>query len=435
MTHPAAGPASKEIRLAPHELIITKTDPTGHITYANRVFMRIAGYAEHELLGKPHNLIRHPDMPRGAYRLMWKTLQQGHEFFAVVKNHSKNGDYYWVLANVTPDYDLRGQLQGYYSVRRPPSQEAIAAIEPVYAQMRQIEASHNKANAPDASVAWLQQVLADKGVSYQDFILSLNAQVLQAPGWPHEPVPTQAPFLRTQLGWCIIGFNLLVAFSLLDSYLFPEIVGRVVDALLLAASIALSLLLWRHSGRIFGLLNTLHEQLGYASSGELHHRATGTRNLGEVGKLAWQLNDFLDLIETYFKEINTCFKAISAGDYSRRPLSQGLPGILASSLGSVNRAIQTMADNDGYIRRNRLSSQLAALNNPHLRKDLASNQSDLKTSARPWPTWPPSPRTPPTARASAWKPPSTCPATWTPSLTASAAWTPPAPRWPRNGRA
>ncbi|WP_374422808.1 PAS domain-containing protein [Chromobacterium sp.] len=182
MTHPAAGPASKEIRLAPHELIITKTDPTGHITYANRVFMRIAGYAEHELLGKPHNLIRHPDMPRGAYRLMWKTLQQGHEFFAVVKNHSKNGDYYWVLANVTPDYDLRGQLQGYYSVRRPPSQEAIAAIEPVYAQMRQIEASHNKANAPDASVAWLQQVLADKGVSYQDFILSLNAQVLQAPG-------------------------------------------------------------------------------------------------------------------------------------------------------------------------------------------------------------------------------------------------------------
>ncbi|AXT48898.1 MULTISPECIES: methyl-accepting chemotaxis protein [Chromobacterium] len=186
------------------------------------------------------------------------------------------------------------------------------------------------------------------------------------------------PFLRTQMGWCIIGFNLLVAFSLLDSYLFPEIVGHVVDALLLAASIALSLLLWRHSGRIFGLLNTLHEQLGYASSGELHHRATGTRNLGEVGKLAWQLNDFLDLIETYFKEINTCFKAISAGDYSRRPLSQGLPGILASSLGSVNRAIQTMADNDGYIRRNRLSSQLAALNNPHLRKDLASNQSDLE---------------------------------------------------------
>ena len=89
MTHPAAGPASKEIRLAPHELIITKTDPTGHITYANRVFMRIAGYAEHELLGKPHNLIRHPDMPRGAYRLMWKTLQQGHEFFAVVKTTAK----------------------------------------------------------------------------------------------------------------------------------------------------------------------------------------------------------------------------------------------------------------------------------------------------------------------------------------------------------
>ena len=319
-------------------------------------------------------------------------------------------------------------------MRRPPSQEAIAAIEPVYAQMRQIEASHNKANAPDASVAWLQQVLADKGVSYQDFILSLNAQVLQRRGGRMNQFQHK-PFLRTQLGWCIIGFNLLVAFSLLDSYLFPEIVGRVVDALLLAASIALSLLLWRHSGRIFGLLNTLHEQLGYASSGELHHRATGTRNLGEVGKLAWQLNDFLDLIETYFKEINTCFKAISAGDYSRRPLSQGLPGILASSLGSVNRAIQTMADNDGYIRRNRLSSQLAALNNPHLRKDLASNQSDLEDISQAMADVAAITQDTADGARVSLKPPSTCPATWTPSLTASAAWTPPAPRWPRNGRA
>jgi aerotaxis receptor len=173
---------SREVQLEDDELIVTKTDSTGHITYANRVFMQLAEYAESELLGKPHNLIRHPDMPRGVYRLMWKTLQAGREFFGVVKNYTASGNYYWVLANVTPDYDLRGQLQGYYSVRRPPSQEAINAIEPVYAQMRQIEASHNKASAPDASVAWLQQVLADKGVSYQDFILSLNAQVLQAPG-------------------------------------------------------------------------------------------------------------------------------------------------------------------------------------------------------------------------------------------------------------
>ncbi|WP_434632020.1 PAS domain-containing protein [Chromobacterium sp. CV08] len=172
----------REVQLAPHELIVTKTDPTGHITYANRVFMRIAGYAEQQLLGKPHNLIRHPDMPRGAYRLMWQTLQAGQEFFALVKNATADGNYYWVLANVTPDYDLKGKLQGYYSVRRPPSRAAIAAIEPIYAEMRKIEAAHGKAAAPDASRDWLLALLAEKGCAYQDFILELNRDVLRAKG-------------------------------------------------------------------------------------------------------------------------------------------------------------------------------------------------------------------------------------------------------------
>ncbi|OWY38003.1 aerotaxis receptor Aer [Xenophilus sp. AP218F] len=178
----ATGQHGREILLEPDELIITKTDPTGHITYANRVFMRIAGYAEHELLGKPHNLIRHPDMPRGAYRLMWQTLQAGQEFFAIVKNAAASGDYYWVLANVTPDYDVGGKLQGYYSVRRPPSRKAIAAIEPVYAEMRRIEAASGKAAAPDASRDWLLQQVAAMGLSYQAFILQLNADVLKAQG-------------------------------------------------------------------------------------------------------------------------------------------------------------------------------------------------------------------------------------------------------------
>ncbi|QEL57078.1 PAS domain-containing protein [Chromobacterium paludis] len=178
--HPT-GPG-REVQLAPNELIVSKTDPSGHITYANRVFMRISGYAEHQLLGKPHNIIRHPDMPRGAYRLMWQTLQGGHEFFALVKNATADGNYYWVLANVTPDYDLYGKLQGYYSVRRPPSRSAIAAIESIYAEMRKIEAAHGKAAAPDASRDWLLALLQEKGCSYQDFILGLNAEVLKAKG-------------------------------------------------------------------------------------------------------------------------------------------------------------------------------------------------------------------------------------------------------------
>ncbi|GGY13339.1 PAS domain-containing protein [Paludibacterium paludis] len=169
----ASGRRGKEIQLNPDELIVSKTDPTGHITYANRVFMRIAGYAEHELLGRPHNLIRHADMPRGVFRLMWKTLQGGGEFFGVVKNTTKHGDYYWVMANVTPDFDSAGQLQGYYSVRRRPSRQAIDTLSSLYARMLEVEASAGKARAPDASADWLAAHLAGQGLDYETFILRL----------------------------------------------------------------------------------------------------------------------------------------------------------------------------------------------------------------------------------------------------------------------
>lgn len=169
--HPSGG---QEILLAADDLIITKTDPTGHITYANRTFMRIAAFAEHELLGKPHNLIRHPDMPRGVYRLMWKTLQAGHEFFGLVKNYTSGGDFYWVFANITPDYTASHTLAGYYSVRRQPARSAIAAISPLYQQMRAIEARSGKADAPDASMQWLQQQVLASHSNYQQFALALQ---------------------------------------------------------------------------------------------------------------------------------------------------------------------------------------------------------------------------------------------------------------------
>ena len=171
-SHRSSG--GKEIQLATDDLIITKTDPSGHISYANRTFMRIAGYAEHELLGKPHNLIRHPDMPRGVYRLMWHTLQAGQEFFGLVKNYTAQGDYYWVFANITPDYTAQGTLAGYYSVRRQPTRAGIAAVIPLYQQMCAIEARSGKAAAPDASMQWLLAQLDEKQLSYQQFVLGLE---------------------------------------------------------------------------------------------------------------------------------------------------------------------------------------------------------------------------------------------------------------------
>lgn len=182
MSHPIRQHNGREVMLGPEELIITKTDPTGHITYANRVFMRIAGYGEEQLIGQPHNLIRHPDMPRGVYRMMWKTLQSGQEFFGIVKNYTSNGDFYWVFANITPDYGLDGSLQGYFSVRRQAARSAIGLVQPVYAEMCRIEAQHGKSEAPDVSMNWLLEQMRQQGTDYESFVLKINASAIQRQG-------------------------------------------------------------------------------------------------------------------------------------------------------------------------------------------------------------------------------------------------------------
>lgn len=179
---PRVAAQSREIELAHDDLIITKTDPKGMITYANRTFMRIAGYGESALLGQPHNIIRHPDMPRGVYRLLWKTIATGQEFFGVVKNYTAEGHYYWVLANITPDYDSQSGLKGYYSVRRKATKEAIQLMSTLYATMRQVETQSGQQSGPDTAVAWLQEEITRRGYShYEKFVLDINQGALYRP--------------------------------------------------------------------------------------------------------------------------------------------------------------------------------------------------------------------------------------------------------------
>ena len=166
-------PIPNEVRLADDEFIVSKTDVKGRITYCNRTFMRIAGYSEQELLHTQHNIVRHPDMPRGAFRLLWQTLEEGREFFGYVKNMSADGSFYWVFANVTPDYDSQGKLKGYFSVRRKPRESAIAIIEPIYREMLVAEQRGGSKNGPDDSNRLLQMKLEALNISYEQFILSL----------------------------------------------------------------------------------------------------------------------------------------------------------------------------------------------------------------------------------------------------------------------
>ncbi len=159
-----------EIKLRDDEIIISKTDPKGRFTYANRRFMQIAGYSEPELLGKHHNLIRHPDMPKGVFRLLWKTLQNKNEFFGYVKNATSYGGYYWVFANVTPDYKTDLTLAGYFSVRRRPNYKAIQQINEWYKKMLQIEANETPKRAAEVSLDWLKEQIRQQGCSYNELL-------------------------------------------------------------------------------------------------------------------------------------------------------------------------------------------------------------------------------------------------------------------------
>lgn len=156
-----------------NDFIVSKTDLKGRITYGNRIFMEFSGYSEKELVGVQHNIIRHPDMPRGVFKFLWDTIGQGKECCAYVKNLAKDGSFYWVFANVTPDYGRNGQCNGYFSVRRKPSKAGVDVMTDVYRAMLQEEQKAGPRDAMDASLGWLVNVLTQKGVSYEELILSL----------------------------------------------------------------------------------------------------------------------------------------------------------------------------------------------------------------------------------------------------------------------
>lgn len=163
------------------ELIVTKTDVKGRITYANDVFLRVSGYTESEMLGQPHSMIRHPDMPRCIFKLLWDTIEARQEIFAYVVNLAGDGAHYWVLAHVTPSLGAGGRLAGYHSNRRVPDRPALEEIRPLYAKLTATESGHARpADAIAASTEQFSQILADRGVSYEQFVWSLAGKRVAA---------------------------------------------------------------------------------------------------------------------------------------------------------------------------------------------------------------------------------------------------------------
>lgn len=172
-----ATPSGKERTFATHELIVSKTDPKGRLVYVNDVFLTVSGFTEPEVMGQPHSIIRHPDMPRCVFKLLWDTIASGKELFAYVNNMAKNGDNYWVLAHVTPSFG-EGGIIGYHSNRRVPEPAALETIKPIYKALLDEENRHADRKAGlDASWALLHKTVAGAGFdSYDRFVFAITPE-------------------------------------------------------------------------------------------------------------------------------------------------------------------------------------------------------------------------------------------------------------------
>ncbi|WP_435768735.1 PAS domain-containing protein [Nocardioides sp. SYSU DS0651] len=171
-------PTGVEKTFRPDQIIVSKTDLQGRLTYVNSLFVEISGYAEEDLLGQPHNVIRHPDMPRSVFRLLWDRISAGREIFAYVVNLSADGGHYWVLAHVTPTFDATGAIVGYHSNRRTADRASVASIRSLYARLSAEERRHPGAReATAAGAALLERELAEAGTTYDEFVWALSQEV------------------------------------------------------------------------------------------------------------------------------------------------------------------------------------------------------------------------------------------------------------------
>ncbi len=246
---------SQEYDFPGHELLMSTTDNKGVLTHCNAAFARVSGYSMDELMGQPHNLIRHPDMPPEAYKDLWATIGRGRNWTGLVKNRRKNGDYYWVRANVTPMM-VDGKPSGYMSVRVKPTRAEVAAAEALY-----------------------RQIHAERGQGRGSVLL--HAGRVRRPGW------------RNQLGKCgRVGLTqrlALLLLPLLAAALAPPLLGWTGAGVLAGQALALlgfaALLLWRFQCGVAQPLADIERLMTEIAGCDLTHPQAAPAGDGPVDRL------------------------------------------------------------------------------------------------------------------------------------------------------
>lgn len=190
----------EEVQWDKTKTIVSKTDVFGTILYANDVFSNTCEYSTIELVGEPHNIIRHPDMPKVAFKVLWDALKKGENFHAIVKNLTRTGRYYWVITDFTIDKDENGKTIGYTARRKAVPDGVVKKIEPIYKTLLDIE----KLKGEKASEMYFDAYLKEEvGKTYNEFVVDLFNEELSKE--EAEKVKNETNPLKKGLNWFFFG--------------------------------------------------------------------------------------------------------------------------------------------------------------------------------------------------------------------------------------
>ncbi len=166
-------PIDREVNWDKTQVIVSETDSFGTITNVNSVFSEVAGYTASELVGQPHNIIRHPDMPKIIFKMLWENLKRGNNFIGIVKNLAKSGEYYWVITDFEIRRDVTGVITHYIGKRKAVPQSVIDNyVAPFYETLLKLE----KIGGVELSLRFFKNYLAKQGKDYIDFVISIMSE-------------------------------------------------------------------------------------------------------------------------------------------------------------------------------------------------------------------------------------------------------------------
>ena len=307
------------------QTLVSVTDLKGRITYCNTAFIEVSGFSREELLGQPHNIVRHPDMPEEAFRDLWATVESGLPWTALVKNRRKNGDHYWVRANATPMFD-GDQITGYLSVRTVPDASEIAAADALYARMRAQEIAGR-----------LHLGLAQGQLVH----LGLRGQLRR--------LFTPSPLLSLVLVCACVMFAGTV----------PALLGwGATVAVLLGGGAALlgAYLIWRAT--IQPLVSLLQEANRLASGDMSRPVTTGAR--GIIGRLQLGLKQMSVNLRTVVSDVRAEVQHLQTGVAEIAAGNQDLSSRTESQASSLQQTAASMEEINGTVQQSALAAQRGA---------------------------------------------------------------------------